>query len=303
MHKVIKEIFKLLPLQGKKLINQLDRLSSEELQALDDLCDSMEVFLENYNVSDSFIAESYKNLNNMMLQQQIFFKKHCKYKSESQNDVNNNLYSVQEKMIGHMISLALTQFLWKNHYEMMNYFKNKIIHYLKNNSHILEIGAGHGLFTKELLNLNYELKIDILDISNSSIELSKQIIKSLNNEIFNSVNFIHADITKFKTDIKYDFISMSEVLEHVDKPQELLNSLNALLADDGIVYLTTCANCPSSDHVYLFNTIDEIRNMIKSSGFKIVDELMISAENVTIEEAERLKLPMNYSSFLRVFND
>lgn len=67
--------------------------------------------------------------------------------------------------------------------------------------------------------------------------------------------------------------------------------------------MTTCVNCPSSDHVYLFNNIDEIKNMIELANFQIIDDLIISAEDVSIKEAEELKLPINYSAFLKAYND
>jgi 2-polyprenyl-3-methyl-5-hydroxy-6-metoxy-1,4-benzoquinol methylase len=297
MNKTIQEIIDLLPLQKKKLTNQLNRLDKDELHKLNTFCNSMKKFLNENNISESFIAESYKNLNIMMVKEQIFFKRYGKYKSTSQGCVNDTLYNIEEKMLGHMIALALTQFLWKNHYEMMYYFKSNISSFLTKHFEVLEIGAGHGLFTEKIIDLNLNLKIDILDISETSLKLSKQIIK--NSNISNSINFIHSDITNFNTNKIYDFICLSEVIEHVDNPKKLLSSIKPLLSNNGVVYLTTCSNCPSSDHVYLFNNIQEIKEMILDSSFQIIDELIISAEDITVEEALTLKLPLNYSAFLR----
>lgn len=203
-------------------------------------------------------------------------------------------------MLGHMISLALTQFLWKNHRLMMKFFKNNIEKYIAQNSKCLEIGAGHGLFTKEIFNVNKDIKIDIVDISETSIELSKQIIISTNKNLLKKINFIHQDITTFKTTSKYDFISISEVLEHVDNPIILLKSLKDLISFNGIIYMTTCSNCPSIDHVYLFSNVSEIKKMILSIGLEIVDDLIISAEDISIDEALNNKTTLNYSAFLRI---
>lgn len=237
MNSVINQIVDSMPLQRKKLEKQLSELSENEINELNLLCDTLSSLSKEMDLDDNFIAKSYKQMNTMMLKEQIFFQKNGKYKSDSQSFVYDSMYNVEEKMIGHMISLALTQFLWKNHYKMMKYFKKQIINYIQDNVCILEIGAGHGLFTKELLNLKYNLNIDILDISETSIKLSKKIIENSNNSILSSINFIHSDVMNFSTNKKYEFISLSEVLEHVDNPLALLKSIKNISTGGEVLYI------------------------------------------------------------------
>ena len=300
MHDVILGILERMPFQKNKIKTQLELMSKHEIEELCVFCDSLIDLILEKGLDKYFIINSYKELNNMMLKEQIYFKKKGKYRSENQDYVNDTLYSKSEKMLGHMISLALTQFLWKNHRLMMKYFKNNIEKYIVQKSKCLEIGAGHGLFTKEIFNVNKDIKIDIVDISETSIELSKQIIISTNKNLLKKINFIHQDITTFETSSKYDFISISEVLEHVDDPIILLKSLKDLISFDGVIYMTTCSNCPSIDHVYLFSNVSEIKKMILSIGLEIVDDLIISAEDISLDEALSSKTTLNYSAFLRI---
>ena len=63
-------------------------------------------------------------------------------------------------------------------------------------------------------------------------------------------------ITVYK-DKKFDFITMGEVLEHVNAPDKLLEKINNLLSKNGKVFLSTCVDCPTIDHVYHFRSIAE----------------------------------------------
>jgi 2-polyprenyl-3-methyl-5-hydroxy-6-metoxy-1,4-benzoquinol methylase len=158
----------------------------------------------------------------------------------------------------------------------------------------LEIGGGHGLYTLDAAEqLSADCRIDVVDISESSLTLAKAIL----NEI--QVQFFHADIFDFEPKYKYDFITIGEVIEHLENPEAMMKRLCNLLTDKGTVFLTTPINAPMIDHIYLFNNAGEIRELIHKTGFKIDKEKLAISEDVTAEEADRLKLPVMYAAFLK----
>ena len=61
------------------------------------------------------------------------------------------------------------------------------------------------------------------------------------------------------------------MLEHLDKPVEILKKLSDLLADNGVLWLTTPTNSPALDHVYLFRSKEDVTDLIKLSGFNVND--------------------------------
>jgi 2-polyprenyl-3-methyl-5-hydroxy-6-metoxy-1,4-benzoquinol methylase len=65
---------------------------------------------------------------------------------------------------------------------------------------------------------------------------------------------------------------MGEVLEHVEDPRQLLRRAASFVRSGGRLFVTTCANCPAIDHVYLFKSVQEIRDLIASAGCGIERE-------------------------------
>ena len=136
-------------------------------------------------------------------------------------------------------------------------------------------------------------RFDMVDISPTSVEIAKRFIKS------DKIHYLIKDIFDFNSSEKYDFISMCEVLEHVEDPLKLLNKLNYLLSPNGTAYITTPTNAPTIDHIYLFNNTDEIRGLIKSTGFIIEDEFETPVEQVSIQEAHKRKICVMYAAFIK----
>ncbi|HRH58749.1 MAG TPA: class I SAM-dependent methyltransferase, partial [Chitinophagales bacterium] len=149
------------------------------------------------------------------------------------------------------------------------------------------------LYLEEALKyLNPATDFTVVDISQTSIDLTKSFIED------ERVNYNLIDIFDFAPAQKYDFITMGEVLEHVEDPLSLLNRLNELLDDDGTIFITTPTNAPSIDHIYLFNNVQEIRDLINSTGFTIKSENCFISEEVSLEKAEKRKITVLYGAFL-----
>ena len=92
---------------------------------------------------------------------------------------------------------------------------------------------------------------------------------------------------------------MGEVLEHVSNPSKLLIKLKSLIADNGSIYISTCVDCPSIDHVYHFKSIKEIENMIRESGFVILDKLILPVEDKPMKEIIEKKITINFCAHIK----
>jgi 2-polyprenyl-3-methyl-5-hydroxy-6-metoxy-1,4-benzoquinol methylase len=114
-----------------------------------------------------------------------------------------------------------------------------------------------------------------------------------------NVQFRLMDIFDLPETEPYDFITMGEVLEHVEQPLSLLRRLQQLLSPEGRAYITTPANAPTRDHIYLFNNAAEIREMFAAAGFIIENEVTYCPAGMDPKKAERLKLPLMFGAFLK----
>lgn len=99
-------------------------------------------------------------------------------------------------------------------------------HYVGNTA--LELGCGDGESTKNILN-----KFDNLDI----VDGSKAQLEALK-KTFNQVNIIHSYFEEFKATKKYDTIFMTHILEHLDKPEDILNNAYTYLNNKGVVLIS-----------------------------------------------------------------
>ena len=67
-----------------------------------------------------------------------------------------------------------------------------------------------------------------------------------------------------------DFTICQEVLEHVEDPERLCQRLHNITRAGGKAYITAAINAAHSDHIYLFRSPDEVRQLLESTGWKII---------------------------------
>jgi len=151
----------------------------------------------------------------------------------------------------------------------------------KNNS-LLDVGTGEGFFAKSFFNNSWDV---------TTLDYSSYGINSHNPALVNTL--IQGDIFQSLTSLCiekrncFDFINLSNVLEHVIDPIDLLNTLKLLLNKDSILrisvpndysefqqflldkdYSSNTWLCPP-DHLHYF-TFESLSNLLVSLGYEIV---------------------------------
>ena len=127
-----------------------------------------------------------------MMVSQLYFYKHKKYPLNEQSDAFKKVYDNVDEMKAYMIGVAISQFLWPTHYAMHSFFINKINNFNGNGNNYREIGCGHCLFLLEAIKkFKKTVNFEIVDISKTSIEISKSIISFLVKEKLKIKVFIY----------------------------------------------------------------------------------------------------------------
>ncbi len=255
-------------------------------------------YLKSENKTINFGINCYLQMIDDMQVEQLEFKRNGKYSSSSFDEVAERVYNNPETMLYHMHGLVLAQFLWYDQLERFSFFYKNLVRFAAHSKKYLEIGGGHGLYINEALELLPNVKqFDMVDISQTSLDLAKGIINS------NKVKFTLKDIFKFNDEVTFDFITVGEVLEHLEDPIALLKKIAQLLSSDGICFITTPINAPMIDHIYLFNNADEIRNLFDLAGFEIVEEKIAISYNKSASYAEKHKPPVMFAAFVKLKNN
>lgn len=94
------------------------------------------------------------------------------------------------------------------------------------NKSILELGPAEGLMTKKLLEISDDITV---------IEGSKNFAEVLKKE-FPKITVINSLFETSEIKQKFDYIILGHVLEHVENPEVILNSIKKWLKDDGLIF-------------------------------------------------------------------
>ncbi len=169
----------------------------------------------------------------------------------------------------------------------------KMIEYNPSGYQFLDIGSGYGYLLSALAPY---------DITAVGIEPSFHLWRQSQNT---GMDAIHSSFENWNTELRFDFISLVHVIEHVAEPQRFLEKAVSLLKPGGILYIET-PNIDSfqfraekktytyltpPDHVRLFS--------LKSLSFILPDEL-VPLSLATYTEKEHVKNILKYILFNQV---
>lgn len=296
--KIVSKVAEKSHLQKRKIKNFHRKIDKKYFERAENFSRKFLNYLKFSKLKLDIATDAYLKMCADMMISHLYFYKYGKYPLNNQRTAFEKVYDNKKEMKSYVYGIALSQFLWSTHYAMYSFFIRKInIHNIKIKKY-LEVGCGHGLFLYEAIK-KYQNAIDyeVVDISKTSINITKSIIDYLTKKKI-KINYNLQDVLKYKSKSKFDFIEMGEVLEHVDEPGKLLKKINNLLTNEGKVFLSTCVDCPTIDHVYHFKSVNDIESLINASGFKIEERLILPVENLPMKEIIKKKITINYCAIL-----
>ena len=297
-NKLIELISQKSTLQKKQLEKYLSSQSTLFFETAEKFAKDYFSYLRSEQIPIEYAADAYLKMCDDTFKSQLHFLRCGKYPMQNAKIAFENIYDNETEMKPYMIGLAISQFLWKNHFLMFNFFKENLFDAKTHIGNFLEIGPGHGLYLKNAIDiLRIGVKFTAIDISKTSLQITSSIISHLISAE-NNVEYLLTDIFDFQASRKFDFIAVGEVLEHIEEPQKLLEKLTELLSENGSAFVSTCVDCPAIDHIFHFKSIDEIRNYFTESGLKIIDELILPTQDLPKNEIKRKKITINYCAIV-----
>ncbi|MBY4596596.1 class I SAM-dependent methyltransferase [bacterium BD-1] len=240
------------------------------------------------------LVVAYKTISEDTLREQVYFRRHGKYRFSTFEEVAGSVYFNDEYMQRYMYGLALTLYLWPNHLEILRYF-DKALARAKGGSY-LEVGPGHGAFFSRAIRSGKFGRHLGIDISPTSLALTRSLLES---EGLAGWDLVESDFLAYESGQgQFDVIVMGEVLEHVEQPGLFLDQLRRLVAPGGLVFITTAVNAPAVDHIHLFSSVDEVRALAEGSRFAVLDVFAPPYHGCTMAVTIEQKLPINVAMVL-----
>ncbi|MHC1791948.1 class I SAM-dependent methyltransferase [Solidesulfovibrio sp.] len=282
------------PLQKKAMNSFLSDQDEDFWSSAEQFSKGLLEVLAKKGIDPSYIADSYVKMCRNMLSQQVAFKRSGSYTCAHPEDAYESVYSSESEMSSYMYGLALSQFLWANHYALFRFYKD-ICSRSPSIRNYLEIGPGHGLFLIEAMRLLPDARFTAIDISPVSLRISQEFVGHFAQG--RECVFRVQDARSIAAE-QYDFISMCEVLEHLDETMPMLRKLHRMTAPGGRVFITTCANCPAIDHTYLYDSVGHIQRELNDAGFVILEDLPLAVGDVPEYLWETRREEINYAAWL-----
>jgi 2-polyprenyl-3-methyl-5-hydroxy-6-metoxy-1,4-benzoquinol methylase len=291
---ILSEIERVNPLHGKKIKVNLASFDERYFELSSSFYEKYGTVLKLDKMTIKDAIDCYLRMIANMNMESVDFFRSGKYSSTSFEEVKIRVYDNPEIMVDYLHGLLLSQFLWKHHYGLFCFFLDKLCSYKEISKSYLEIGAGHGLFLSQVLKqFNQDTLFSVVDISQTAIEFAQKFTND------DRVSFTTRNVFEYEPPMKFDFITMGEVLEHVENPMRLLLKVRDLLSEDGVAFISTPTNAPAIDHIYLFESVEEIQSLIHDAGFEIESEKSFLSEDVSKEKAEKWKVSILYGAFIR----
>lgn len=294
IQKLVDFIVEEMPVHQKVMSSALSRLTPEDFSLLDEYIH----YCAQKGISIQDLGESYLTIVQDTFKEQMYFLKHGNYRNSSFSDVAKDVYFNEDYMSRYMFGLALTSFLWPNHVEIKKFFARTLPKTSK--GAYLEIGPGHGYFLMKAMQQSAYDSFLGVDISETSIKMTEDIINHYCPERkgqyeLRLADFLDSDLPKNS----FSAVVMGEVLEHVEQPDVFMKRIHQLATDDAYVFVTTCCNAPAIDHIYLFRHPDEVSDMFAACGFKIAEPLILPYEGLSLEDTLKKKLSINVAYVLK----
>jgi 2-polyprenyl-3-methyl-5-hydroxy-6-metoxy-1,4-benzoquinol methylase len=253
--------------------------------------------------SEEEMVRGYKafiRLSNEFLVLQARLHKDGRYLHDSFAEVNEKVYQNEEVMQQYYLDgLLLSQVLWPNHYRMGRYFLEQR-GAAGAEARILDVPSGAGIYTYYAAKHFAYQHLRSIDISPYSAEYTRRLLQAGGVDM-GRITVEQSDVFALPEREAYDVIVCGELLEHVERPDELVEKLAELLREGGMVFLTTAIYAANVDHIYLFEDAGQVRQLL---GWRfIIESELIAPTSLEEYRPEMRAAPINYACVLRKKRD
>ncbi len=209
-------------------------------------------------------------LDGMLLQKR--FDKTGKYEAKTYDQAAAEVYQNEHYMHTlYLPGIYLSHFLWRHHFIQHLYFVDQFIPRVKAHGgrSYYDVGVGTGFYLREMLRRVPRLEGHGFDLSPSSLSYTDRMLSAFG--LRDRCTLTLKDVLAEPPLPPVSFLTNVEVLEHLEDPLLFLKGLCNLLEPGGLGMITAAVTAPNADHIYLFNSVDELTEMVKEAGFKLID--------------------------------
>jgi 2-polyprenyl-3-methyl-5-hydroxy-6-metoxy-1,4-benzoquinol methylase len=278
------------PAHRKYLETRLSHASPQSFSMLEDLAKQISA-LGGSRLPE--ICDNYDFICRIVREEEMFFRRHGKYRLQTFAEANRLVYADTEYMGKYMDGLLLTQIYWSNHSASYQFYKDVFLGSAPRGYDYLEIGPGHGLLLYQAISDERSGSVTGWDLSQASIDHTREALKALGARGKQPTLVLQDLYAVDDNSAKFDCITFSEVLEHLENPKGALIKLRSLLKPGGRLYVNVPINSPAPDHLYLLRSPEEAIAAVTESGFEVDRAEFYPMTNHTMDQARKHSLTIS----------
>lgn len=244
----------------------------------------------------SLIADYRFLCQSIVLPEELYFRRHDRYRLTRFVDAFSTVYNDKEFMTRYMNGLLVSDVIWINHCRCMLHFAQSYLPSLTAKADVLEIGPGHGLLLYLADNAPNIGTMNAWDVSDASLELAAGALRKLGAS--RAVNFTKRNIfddaimAPENADL-FDGVVLSEVLEHLEEPLKAIQVLFHISKSGGKVWVNVPANSPAPDHLFLVKNPTEAADLVARAGFEVIEQVAYPMSGTTLDQAIKKQLTVS----------
>ncbi len=214
-------------------------------------------------------AKGYAHFVMALMRLQKRFERDRQYLPKAYADAAREVYLDDDYMLSEYLpGLLLSHFLWPHHWRHARFFDLAFVTQMQMHPKpsFVEVGIGTGLYSRRLLQ-------QLPSASGRGFDLSP-----------GSKSFAEAHLRAFGVEDRYEAVLQDvlanpispcewlvciEVLEHLEDPPSFLRMLRESLLPGGRAFITAALNSAHIDHIYLYESPEDVHEHLKSAGFAL----------------------------------
>jgi 2-polyprenyl-3-methyl-5-hydroxy-6-metoxy-1,4-benzoquinol methylase len=202
------------------------------------------------------------------------------------DSIRRDLYDDEEKMKDfYLIALMFSYLFSPNYVAFFAFFRRHALPVAASARSVADVGCGHGVYLANMLLASADSRGIGFDISPGSLATTSRLLDS--HKIDRSRYELSLGDIQAGLEVSggtQDLVTCFEVIEHLERPGDALVELRRLLGPGGTLCLSTAIRMESVDHIHLFRTPEEVRDLIAGAGLRIVEDEVIPLSNEDIEQ-------------------
>lgn len=191
-----------------------------------------------------------------------------------------SVYGHDETMTEYLWGVYLSNFLWSHHLDLMLFFEERFLAFLKPEGKIVEIAPGHGGWGLWALHNRPGLTLTGFDVSPASMKIAGALAKGAGLEQRARYEERNAMDLHALPSPQAQACICCFLVEHLEAPRELFKAMAHVTEPGGLVFFTGALTAAQVDHIYEFRLESELIVMAEQAGFRVLESRSVAPARI-----------------------